>query len=129
MKPIASGVLAAVLAVSLTACGNSYTDNHSDSKCGKTICVNSPSILCVIETHTLHMSFEVTVASGRKQADYVIRGNTGLNGSYTVFEGSPPRRETGPVPDNGRLFNAAIVDVFEGNDRVRRLEVDPDDLC
>lgn len=125
------GLLAVVLlAAPLAACG---VDNTSASVCGSTICVNTPTILCEIDTKIVYASFEVAVAPGRDQASYVIRGDTNLNNtkakpSYTVTAGKPIRHETSAVDTSG-VFKSAMIEVAEGYELVRRLKLDADGLC
>lgn len=130
MRPLVSLLTVMLLAAPLAACG---IDNTSASICGATICVNSPTILCGVDTKIVYASFEVAVASGRDQASYVIRGDTNLNNtkanpSYTVITGKPVRHETSAADTLG-VFKKALIEVAEGYELVRRLELDADDLC
>lgn len=132
MRP--SRVLAIpALAIVLAACGASYFDNDSVTVCGTTICVNTPSALCSVQTRISTLSFEVAVASGHTEARYTIKGNTDLSGpeqkkSYTVYAGNPTRHHTSK-PDGNGPFDSSTVEVYEGERRVRSLEFDSDDLC
>ena len=130
MKRPASLLAVMLLAAPLAACG---IDNTSASVCGTTICVNSPTILCEVDTKIVYASFEVAVAPGRNEASYAIRGDTDLNStkaspSYTVTAGKPIRHETSAADTVGPLKNA-LIEVAEGYELVRRLELDADDLC
>lgn len=130
MKHPVSLLAVMLLAAPLAACG---IDNTTASICGTTICVNTPTILCAVNTKVVYASFEVAVAPGRDQASYIIRGDTDLNNtkanpSYTVTAGKPIWHETSAADTLG-IFKKSLIEVAEGYELVRRLELDADDLC
>lgn len=129
MKP--SRVLAIpALAIMLSACGAPYVDNESKEKCGETVCVSIPEFTCRIQARWMSISFTMR-AQGHRRASYTISGapnSAGLNGSYTVTD-LAPQPHFGEMQGEGGIFNSVIIDVKEGNVSVRRMELDPDDLC